>query len=80
MAAALGPVKPKKKPKPKKVAFINNEFGWIDAEENFEIGATLYVCTQEEPPLFDIVENGTYTTITGLDVTIIDGIIDEIAG
>ena len=78
--AALGPVKPKKKPKPKKVAFINNEFGWIDAEENFEIGATLYVCTQEDPAIFDIVENGTYTTITGLDVTIIDGIIDEIAG
>ena len=79
MAAPLGPVKPIKKPKPKKISFVNNEFGWLDAEQDFELGSTLYVCTQDDPALYDIVESGTYTTATGLEVTIIDGIIDEIS-
>lgn len=80
MATALGPIKPRKKPKPKKITFEGDVYGWMDAADTFEVGREIYVCIQEEPALFDLVESGVYTTTTGLEVTVIDGIIDEIAG
>ena len=76
----LGPVKPKKKPKPKKVSFVNNEFGWLDAENELEVGVEIFVCIEEETPVFDLLESGTYTLDTGIEITVIDGIIDEVVG
>jgi hypothetical protein len=79
MTYALGPIKPRKKPKPKKISFQGDLYGWIDASEELEEGVELFTCTQDEPALFELVESGTYLTTTNLEVTVIDGIIDEVA-
>lgn len=79
MATTLRPKKPIKKPKPTKINFINDEFGWIDAEDSFDVGTKLFTCTDENTPIFEEVEAGTYTLETGVEVVIgTDGIIDEI--
>lgn len=79
MATELRPKKPIKKPKPKKINFIDGNFGWIDAEDEFAVGTTLFTCTDEFIPVFDEVKPGTYTLETGESVVIgADGVIDEI--
>ena len=79
MATTLRPKKPIKKPKPTKINFIDGNFGWIDAEDNFEEGTKLFTCIDENIPAFDLVEPGTYTTETGVSVVIgADGVVDEI--
>ncbi len=79
MATELRPKKPIKKPKPKKINFINGNFGWIDAQDEFEVGTTLFTCTDENTPVFEEVQPGTYTLETGVPVVIgTDGVIDEI--
>lgn len=71
----LGPKKPIKKPKPKKIKFVNDDLGWLDAESELEIGTEIYVCTNEETPEFDLLESGTYTLDTGYEIEVENGII-----
>lgn len=74
----LGPKKPKKKPKPKKISFVNNEFGWLDAEQDLEIGSEIFVCVDEDMPIFDLLETGTYTLDTGYEIEVENGVITNV--
>lgn len=82
MASFLGPVKPKKKPKPKKVTLFDEEgnevYGWLDCADTFAQGVEIFACVEEDMPIFDKAK-GTYTDTSGSTVTIIDGIVYEIA-
>lgn len=71
----LGPKKPIKKPKPKKISFVNNDLGWLDAESELEIGSEIFVCIDEDKPAFDLLESGTYTLFTGEEIEVENGII-----
>jgi hypothetical protein len=80
MASFLGPVKPKKKPKPKKITLFDSEgnevYGWLDCADTFSQGVEIFACTEEDMPIFD-KGKGVYTDSSGSVVTIIDGIVDE---
>lgn len=76
---ALGPVKPKKKPRPKPIKFEGGNIAFIDAEDSFAPLTPIYVCLNEDSGIMGGLESGTYTTLAGEVVTVIDGIIDEIA-
>lgn len=71
----LGPKKPIKKPKPKKVSFINDEYGWIDGNAELTTGTEIYVCINEEKPEFDLLESGIYTLSTGIELEVENGVI-----
>lgn len=73
--APLGPRKPKKKPKPKQVNFINDEFGFIDGNAELVTSVEIYACIDEDASEFELVQSGTYTLENGGVVTVIDGII-----
>ena len=76
---ALGPIKPKKKPRPKPIKFEGGNIAFIDGEDNFTQGVQIWVCLDEDTAEMGLLESVTYTTINSEDVTVIDGIIDEIA-
>ena len=76
---ALGPIKPKKKPRPKPIKFVGGDIAFIDGEDNFAPLVQIWVCLDEDSGEMGLLESGTYTTINSEDVTVIDGIIDEIA-
>lgn len=71
----LGPKKPIKKPKPQVVEMIDGNFAFVDAEDGFGEGSEIFVCTQEEPAEYDLLESGTYNTAFGDEVVVEDGII-----
>ena len=73
-----GPIKPIKKPKPKKISLVGGNFAWLDGEENLEAGVSLYVCIQEDPAIFDELESGTYTTLSNETIIVTEGVIDEV--
>lgn len=76
---ALGPIKPKKKPRPKPIKFEGGNIAFINGEDNFTQGVQIWVCLDEDAAEMGLLESGTYTTINSEDVTVIDGVIDEIA-
>jgi len=82
MTYALGPIKPRKKPKPKKVTLFDEDgievYGWIDSADSVAQNVEIFACIDEDIPLFGNGE-GVYTDQSGNTITIIDGIIDEIA-
>lgn len=77
MASPLGPVRPRK-PKPKKQKLANNEFCWMDSEDTLAVGTELFVCIQEDPAVFDLLQSGVYTTEDGNDFTVSDGVVVSI--
>lgn len=78
MAVALGPVKPKKKPKPKKVTLFDSEgvevYAWLDCADTFTQGVEVFACVEEDMPIFDKAE-GSYTDESGNPVSIVNGIL-----
>lgn len=76
--ATSGPKKPKK-PKAKPIKLVNDEFAWIDSESSFEEGVEIFVCTEEKTYNYEPLNSGDYTTDSGIEFTVIDGVIDSIA-
>jgi hypothetical protein len=74
----LGPKRPKKKPAPKPVKFMGEDIAFIDGADIFEVGVSIYVCTNEDTPEFDHLESGTYNLLDGGSLVVIDGVISEI--
>lgn len=73
--AALNPIKPKKKPKPKKLKLANDEFCWYDGEETLTSGVTeLFVCVDDETPSFELLDDGTYTLESGVTFDVFEGV------
>jgi hypothetical protein len=74
----LGPKKPKKKPKPRPVKFMGEDWGFLNENDILEVGTSIYVCTDEDKPDFDLLETGTYYLENGNELKTIDGVISEI--
>jgi hypothetical protein len=82
MTYALGPIKPRKKPKPKKVTLFDEDgievYGWLDCSDSVALNVEIFACIDEETPIFEKA-GGVYTDQSGNTITIIEGIIDEIS-
>lgn len=74
----IGPKRPIKKPNPQIVECINNDCAFVDAQDGFQIGSEIFVCTEENTPTFELLESGEYTLLSGDNFIVIDGVIDEI--
>jgi hypothetical protein len=77
--APLGPKRPRKKPKPKSISCTNGDYAFIDGDSSFSEGVEIFVCTDEDENKFESLESGTYFTATGIEFTVVDGVIDSIA-
>ena len=75
MTAPAGPRRPRKRPKPKQVNLNDGNFLFLSAEQDLEAGSEIFVCTNEEPAEYDHLETGAYTTESGVNFNVIDGII-----
>ena len=73
--ATLGPKRPRKRPKPKAIEMTNNDVIFIDAADTIQSGTEVFVCTEEEAPIFELLESGSYTQADGNVITIVDGIV-----
>lgn len=67
----LGPKRPIKKPRPYIVDCVGG-FAFVDAEEGFNVGSEIFVCTVEEPAIYEYLEAGTYTLEDGTEFTVIN--------
>jgi len=74
----LGPKRPIKKPSPKIIEFVNNDCAFVDAQDGFQIGSEIFVCTDEVTPTFELLQSDTYTLASGDELIVIDGVIDEV--
>lgn len=74
----LGPKRPIKKPSPKIVEFVNNDCAFVDAQDGFQVGSEIFVCTEETTPIFEKLQSDTYTLSSGDNFVVINGVIDEI--
>ncbi len=75
--ATSGPKKPKK-PKSKPIKLVNNEFAWIDASEDFEVGVEIFVCTEEDTQNYELLDSETYTLESGVEFEVLNGLIVSI--
>ena len=80
---ALGPIKPKKKPRPKPIKFEGGNIAFIDGEDNFTQGVQIWVCLDEDTAEMGLLQTNPggvpYVTLDEFQVQVIDGVIDEIA-
>lgn len=74
----LGPKRPIKKPLPQIVECTNNDCAFVDAQDGFQVGSEIFVCTDENIPTFDKLQSDTYTLSSGDNFVVINGVIDEI--
>jgi len=74
----LGPKRPIKKPLPQIVECTNNDCAFVDAQDRFQVGSEIFVCTEETTPTFELLESGSYFLESGDEFIVIDGVIDEI--
>lgn len=74
----LGPKRPIKKPLPQIVECINNDCAFVDAQDGFQVGSEIFVCTEEITPVFELLESGEYSLESGDNFIVINGVIDEI--
>jgi hypothetical protein len=74
--APLGPKKPKKKPKPKSIEFINDDVAFIDGDFELVSGVEIYVCIDEDASDFAPLQSGSYTLENGVVITVTDGIVN----
>lgn len=72
---SLGPKRPLKRPTPKAIEMINNNVIFIDAADVIEQGTQVFVCSDEETPIFEMLESGSYTQADGNVITVVDGIV-----
>lgn len=72
---SLGPKRPLKRPSPKAIEMINKDVIFIDAADVIQQGTQVFVCAEEETPVFELLESGSYTQADGNVITVIDGII-----
>jgi hypothetical protein len=75
---AIGPKRPRKKPKPKTIACANDDFAFINGDESFQVGVEIFVCTDEEENKFEPLESGTYFTDLGVEFEVVNGEVVEI--
>lgn len=71
----LGPKRPLKRPSPKAIEMINKDVIFIDAADVIQQGTQVFVCSDEEAPVFELLESGSYTQADGNVITIVDGIV-----
>lgn len=76
--AVLGPKRPLRKPRPTAIEFAQNNVAFVDSEEGFTEGSEIFVCTEENTPEFDLLDSGLYFLANGDQMTVINGVIDEI--
>jgi hypothetical protein len=62
-----------KKPKPKPIKFINDEYGYISCEDELIAGTELFAVDIDGQ--FQPVQTGFYVLISGDPIEIVDGII-----
>ena len=74
----LGPKRPLHKPSPKIVECIDGNCAFVDAQDGFQVGSEIFVCTDENIPTFELLQSDTYTLESGDNFIVIDGILDEI--
>lgn len=74
----LGPIKPIRKPKPKVIEMTGRNYAFLDATSNFQPGDEIFVCVQEEPAVYELLDSGNYTTAEGISIVVVDGVINEI--
>lgn len=73
---ALGPIKPKKKPRPKPIKFEGGNIAFIDGEDELVTGTPIYVCLNEDSGIMGGLQTGTYTLETGELFSVTNGIVD----
>lgn len=73
----IGPKRPIKKPLPQIIECMEG-IAIVDAEDNFFEGSQIFVCTDENLPIYELLESGTYTLTDGTSFIVVDGVIDEI--
>lgn len=79
---ALGPIKPKKKPRPKPIKFEGGNIAFIDGEDTFSEQVQIWVCIDADTGEMGLLESNPggvpYITLDGKEVQVVNGVIDEI--